>query len=95
MKIQEEIEELGSKYATTHEDVSDKLSKYLVSACFQDGYVQCQEDTVQDIQSLIDIYNLEIIELEEEFRDSCSVLTLEKMSTIKRVVTNLESKIKK
>jgi len=44
MKSKEEIEQLGSKYATTHEDVSDKLSKYLVSACFQDGYTQCQED---------------------------------------------------
>jgi hypothetical protein len=44
MKSKEEIEQLGSKYATTHEDVSDKLSKYLVSACFRDGYTQCQED---------------------------------------------------
>jgi hypothetical protein len=57
--------------------------------------MKSKEDIVQDIQSLIDIYNLEIIELEEEFRDSCSVLTLEKISTIKRVVTNLESKIEK
>ena len=44
MKTQEEIEQLGGKYATTHEDVSDKLSKYLVSACFQDGYTKCQEN---------------------------------------------------
>jgi hypothetical protein len=57
--------------------------------------MKSKEDIVQDIQSLIDIYNLEIIKLEEEFRDSCSVLTLEKISTLKRVITNLESKIKK
>jgi hypothetical protein len=50
MKTKEEIEKLGSKYATTHEDVSDKLSKYLVSACFQDGYTQCQEDMQKDVE---------------------------------------------
>ena len=49
MKNKEEIEQLGGKYATTHEDVSDKLSKYLVSACFQDGYTQCQEDMADEI----------------------------------------------
>ena len=42
MKTQEEIKLMGEKYATTHEDVSDRLGKYLVSACFQDGYIQCQ-----------------------------------------------------
>ena len=53
MKSKEEIEQLGSKYATTHEDVSDKLSKYLVSACFQDGYTQCQEDMIILLRSEI------------------------------------------
>jgi hypothetical protein len=53
------------------------------------------KDIVKDIQSLIDVYNLEIIELEKEFKDTCSILTLEELSTLKRVVTNLESKIKK
>lgn len=91
MKTKEEIEQLAEKYA----DGDSMEEAYTSYIAFQDGYNQCQEDTVQDIQSLIDIYNLEIIELEEEFRDSCSVLTLEKISTIKRVVTNLESKIKK
>lgn len=52
MKTKEEIEQLGSKYATTHEDVSDKLSKYLVSACFQDGYTQCQEDMADVIKDI-------------------------------------------
>jgi len=42
MKTKEEIKLMGEKYATTHEDVSDRLGKYLVSACFQDGYIQCQ-----------------------------------------------------
>lgn len=59
---------------------------------FFEKYIQLKGE---DIQSLIDIYNLEIIELEEEFRDSCSVLTLEKIATLQRVVTNLESKIEK
>ena len=53
MKTKEEIEQLGSKYATTHEDVSDNLSKYLVSACFQDGYIQCQEDMIILLRSEI------------------------------------------
>ena len=44
MKSKEEIKLMGESYATTHEDVSDRLGKYLVSACFQDGYTQCQED---------------------------------------------------
>ena len=44
MENKEKIEQLGIKYAITHKDVSDKLSEYLVSACFQDGYTQCQED---------------------------------------------------
>jgi hypothetical protein len=52
MKTKEKIKQLGSKYATTHEDVSDKLSKYLVSACFQDGYTQCQEDMADNMVKL-------------------------------------------
>ena len=50
MKSKEEIKLMGESYATTHEDVSDKLSKYLVSACFQDGYTQCQEDMAVKIK---------------------------------------------
>ena len=58
MKNKEEIEKLGSKYATTHEDVSDKLSKYLVSACFQDGYTQCQEDMAEKKYTEEDVINI-------------------------------------
>jgi len=47
MKSKEEIKLMGEKYDITHEDVSDRLGKYLVSACFQDGYIQCQEDMVE------------------------------------------------
>ena len=47
MKSKEEIKLMGEKYAITHEDVSDRLGKYLVSACFQDGYTQCQEDMIE------------------------------------------------
>ena len=63
MKSKEEIKLMGEKYATTHKDVSDRLGKYLVSACFQDGYIQCQcqEDmadkkyTEEDIREAIDM----------------------------------------
>jgi hypothetical protein len=60
MKTKEEIKLMGEKYAITHEDVSDKLSKYLVSACFQDAYTQCQEDmdkkyTEEDIRKAIEV----------------------------------------
>ena len=41
---------MGESYATTHEDVSDRLGKYLVSACFQDGYTKCQEDMAVKIK---------------------------------------------
>ena len=44
MESKEEIKLMSEKYATTHEDVSDRLGKYLVSDCFQDGYTQCQEE---------------------------------------------------
>lgn len=56
MKNREEIKQLGSKYSTTHEDVSDKLSEYLVSACFQDGYIQCQEDMADNMRDLLAWY---------------------------------------
>ena len=51
MKTKEEIKQMGENYATTHEDISDRLGKYLVSACFQDGYIQCQcqEDIKQKL----------------------------------------------
>ena len=37
----------------------------------------------------------DILKLEEDFKDSCSVLTLEEISTLKRVVTDLKSKLNK
>ena len=49
MKSKEELKLMGEKYAITHEDVSDRLGKYLVSACFQDGYIQCQENVSKDL----------------------------------------------
>jgi len=52
MKSKEEIKLMGESYATTHEDVSDRLGKYLVSACFQDGYTQCQEDMTKELEEL-------------------------------------------
>jgi hypothetical protein len=41
------------------------------------------------------MYNSDILKLEEDFKDSCSVLTLEEISTLKRVVTDLKSKLNK
>lgn len=60
MKTKEEIKLMGEKYATTHEDVSDRLGKYLVSACFQDGYIQCQcqEDMADKKYTEEDVINL-------------------------------------
>ena len=55
----------------------------------------CQEDMSQEIQSLIDVYKSDILKLEEEFRDSSSVLTVEKIVTLETVVYNLESKLNK
>lgn len=39
-----DVEKKGENYSTTHEDVSDKLGKYLVNVCFQDGYYTALED---------------------------------------------------
>ena len=49
MKSKEEIKSLGEKYSNTHEDVSDKLGKYLVSACFQDGYHTALKDMSKEL----------------------------------------------
>ena len=58
MKSKKEIKLMGEKYAITHEDVSDRLGKYLVSACFQDGYIQCQcqEDSKDKKYTEEDVY---------------------------------------
>ncbi len=53
------------------------------------------EIITNEIQSLIDMYNTDISKLEEEFRDSSSILTLEKIVTLQDVVTNLEIRISK
>jgi hypothetical protein len=59
------------------------------------GYNQCQEDIVNEIQSLIDGYKSYILRLEEKFKDTCSALTLEKIVTLESVVENLEGKFNK
>lgn len=43
-----------------------------------------------EIKALIDFYKSDILLLEEEFRDSSSVLTLEKIVTLQGVITDLE-----
>ena len=58
---QVDIKAKGDKYSTTHEDVSDRLGKYLVAACFQDGYHTALEDnkhkkyTEEDIVKAIEM----------------------------------------
>lgn len=51
------------------------------------------EDINKEIQSLIDVYNFDIIKLKEYFKDSCSTITLTEILVLKRVVTNLEKLI--
>jgi thymidylate synthase len=53
------------------------------------------DEMIKKIQSLIDMYNTDISKLEEEFRDSSSILTLEKIVTLQSVVNDLESKLNK
>ena len=53
------------------------------------------ENLTKEIQSLIDVYNSDIIKLKEYFKDSCSALTLAEILVLKRVVTNLENILNK
>jgi hypothetical protein len=69
MKSKEEIKLMGEKYAITHEDVSDRLGKYLVSACFQDGYIQCQ---CQEDMAKESIAFAEFLKADFEMEDSGS-----------------------
>ena len=45
---------------------------------------------ITEIKALIDGYKSDILLLEKEFRDSSSVLTLEKIVTLQGVITDLE-----
>lgn len=95
MKSKEEIEQLAEqKYLNQMKSINDSSIKgYVISARafgFVEGYTQCQEDMVKGIQSLIDFYKSDILLLEKEFRDSSSVLTLEKIVTLQGVITDLE-----
>ncbi len=97
MKTPKEIEQLAvdiyGKDETFDNNGNDNSEPYRIG-CVK-GYTQCQEDMVNKIQSLIDVYKSDILKLEEEFRDSLSLLTLREISTLQCVVTNLESKINK
>jgi hypothetical protein len=90
MKRKEEI-------ANKHGVLSGKDNEFddAILNAMQEYATQCQEDMTNEIQSLIDFYKSDILKLEKEFRDSCSVLTLEKIVTLQSVVDNLESKLNK
>lgn len=53
-----DVKSKGENYSTTHEDVSDKLGKYLVGACFQDGYYTALEDNKEKKYTEDDLHNL-------------------------------------
>jgi polyhydroxyalkanoate synthesis regulator phasin len=74
------------------EQFQDEMGKFIVDAINEK--INKQKDMDNEIQSLIDRYNSDILKLEEDFKDTCSVLTLEEISTLKRVVIDLKSKFK-
>ena len=74
------------------EQFQDEMGKFIVDAINEK--INKQKDMDNEIQSLIDMYNSDILKLEEDFKDTCSVLTLEEISTLKRVITDLKSKFK-
>jgi hypothetical protein len=75
------------------EQFQDEMGKFIVDAINEK--INKQKDMDNEIQSLIDMYNSDILKLEEDFKDTCSVLTLEEISTLKRVITDLKSKLNK
>ena len=85
MKTQQEIVIKAKEYA---ESIGRKDGTCMYD--FAMGYTQCQEEMAKEIQSLIDGYKSDILLLEKEFRDSSSVLTLEKIVTLQGVITDLE-----
>jgi hypothetical protein len=82
----EAIANCNVKYNVIHQGIMNAMQEYAN---------QCQEDMVNEIQSLIDGYKSYVLRLEEKFKDTCSALTLEKIVTLESVVENLESKFNK
>ena len=101
MKSKEEIEKLAEKQypieigGSMRMPNTNDIKKANEQEGFIKGYTQCQEDMADEIQSLIDVYKSNILKLKEEFKDTCSALTLEKIVTLESVVENLESKFNK
>ena len=92
MKTKEEIKLMGEKYAITHEDVSDKLGKYLVYACFQDGYTQCQEDMAEKIE--IDSPNPKLIDsMAMRYRHDFGFLDKQQQDSIRTTMIQLWEEI--
>jgi len=95
MKSKEEIEQLAENSSEVQEATYTSQHKITYQHGYIDGYTQCQEDMVNEIQSLIDGYKSYILRLEEKFKDTCTPLTLEKIVTLESVVENLESLLNK
>lgn len=88
MKSKEEI-------ANKHGILSGKDNEFdkTVLKAMEEYAMQFEEDIVKGIRFLIYRYKSDILLLEEEFRDSSSVLIVEKIVTLTRVITDLEKLI--
>lgn len=96
MKTPKEISKLAAEHFPN--DVYAKEEVNLTPAFrvgYWDGYEQCQENMVKEIQSLIYDYKSDILKLEKEFRDSSSVLIVEKIVTLQDVIHDLYKTLNK
>jgi hypothetical protein len=96
MKTQEKIEQLAESYLQKNKYNFDNWKEIVhVKQTYIACYTKCQEDMAKEIQSLIDGYKSDILLLEEEFRDSSSVLIVEKMVTLQDVIHDLYKTLNK
>ncbi len=97
IKKTEEIEILAKETLKTIEKevfiTSTNEEENLFYDGFIIGYQRCQVDVKKDIEYLINMYNKDILKLENEFKNNNSLIVLREISTLQMVVTNLESKI--
>ena len=90
MKTQQEIVIKAKEYA---ESIGSKDGTCMYDYAM--GYTQCQKDMANEIQSLIDGYNYDILLLEKEFREGSSVLIVQKMVTLADVIHDLYKTLNK
>lgn len=97
IKKTEEIEILAKETLKTIEKevfiTSTNEEENLFYDGFIIGYQRCQVDVKKDIEYLINMYNKDILKLENEFKNNNSLIVLREISTLQMVVTNLESNL--